>query len=132
MSEKQVDEKDEEISPAVELFVERVKKLTTEEQVEVLRRLLEMMGANPAGRDSWCLGGNLFEPDADRRRVLGAWNELGVWTPEGVVRVPLSLFEFDVELYSYEWDPIVDDREALLAEAATLERLGADCNRFLK
>ena len=41
--------------------------------------VLEMLGANPSGRDSWTLGENLFAPVPDRRRVLSGWDELGVW-----------------------------------------------------
>ncbi len=94
--------------------------------------LLELMGANPAGRASWTVGQNLFAPDPDRRRVMGGWNELGVWTPHAVLRVPLSLFEFDVEAYDYAWRLIVDDAQILAEETSTLERLGAECNRFLR
>ena len=94
--------------------------------------LLELMGANPAGRDSWALGQSLLDPQPDRRRVMGGWNELGVLTPEAILRVPLSLFNFDVEVLDYRWNLVTDDKRILLDEAATLEELGADCNRFLK
>jgi len=94
--------------------------------------LLEMLGANPSGRRAWCQGANLFDPPVDRRRVMGGWNELGVWTPQGILRVPLSLFEFNIEVYDYDWNLIADDHEVLQAEAETLERLGAACNRFLR
>ncbi len=93
--------------------------------------VLEMLGANPAGRESWSLGENMFSPPTDRRRVVSAWNELGVWTPEGILRVPLSLFEFNVQLFDYRWQLVLDDRQALENEAETLERLGAECSRFL-
>ena len=94
--------------------------------------LLEMLGANPAGRDSWCLGENLFDPPTERRRVMSGWNELGVWTPEGILRVPMSLFEFNVQLFDYRWRLVTNDTEALKNESETLERLGAECNRFLR
>ena len=94
--------------------------------------LLELMGANPAGRDQWTLGANLFDPPLERRRVIGGWNELGVWTPDGILRVPLSLFEFDIELYDYDWRHQPDDASVLAGEAETLEALGAACNRFLR
>ena len=64
--------------------------------------------------------------------MIGGWNELGVWTPNGILRVPLSIFEFDIEVYDYEWTLVTDDSEVLRAEAETLERLGAECNRFLR
>jgi len=102
--------------------------------------VLEHLGADPALRPRWTLGENLFEAAAggselgepgQRRRVLSGWNELGVWTPEGILRVPLSLFEFHVELFDYEWNLELDDADALARELETLERLGAECNRFL-
>ncbi|HED65316.1 MAG TPA: DUF3413 domain-containing protein [Planctomycetes bacterium] len=94
--------------------------------------LLEMLGANPEGRSAWCLGASLFAPDPNRRRVIGAWNELGVWAPDGILRVPLSAFEFNIESYDYGWNLIEDDRQLLDDEAGTLETLGAECNRFLR
>jgi len=100
--------------------------------LDIAPTLLEILGANPLGRESWCLGANLFDPPTDRNRVVSGWNELGVWTPEAILRVPLSAFEFDVETYDYQWRLIVDDVGVLDTEVETLERLGADCNRFLR
>jgi membrane-anchored protein YejM (alkaline phosphatase superfamily) len=114
--------------PGVEPGVER----RPTSHLDFAPTLLEMLGANPAGRGSWCLGENLLEPRAERRRVMGGWNELGVWTPNGILRVPLSPFEFDVEVYDEDWQSVHDDQEILRLEAETLERLGADCNRFLR
>ena len=94
--------------------------------------LLELLGADPDQRGQWSLGANLFDPPAGRRRVMSGWNELGVWTPGGIVRVPLSLLEFDIDVYDYGWRLISDDLPVLQAERATLEQLGAECNRFLK
>ena len=100
--------------------------------IDLPATLLELVGANPTRRRLWTLGQNLFEPSADRRRVVSGWNELGVWTPTGILRVPLSLFEFDVEVYDYGWQLLLDDRDVLDREAASLIRLGAECNRFLR
>ncbi len=93
--------------------------------------LLELMGADPAARARWTLGASLLDPPEGRRRVISGWNELGVWTPEGIVRVPLGLLEFDLEVYDYRWQLVPDDVALLDAERGTLEALGADCNRFL-
>lgn len=93
--------------------------------------ILEALGADPARRADWCLGESLFAPDPERRRVVSGWNELGLWTPEAILRVPLSLLEFDVEVYDYRWRLVTDDADVLRAEDATLARLGAACNRFL-
>jgi hypothetical protein len=46
--------------------------------------------------------------------------------------VPLSLLAFDVEVYDYGWNEVEDDLAVLQAERGTLERLGAECNRFLR
>ncbi len=94
--------------------------------------LLEMLGADPTARDGYTLGGNLFDPVEDRRRVIGGWNELGVWIPDGIIRVPLSGYAFDIEVYDRRWNLIHDDREILLSEDDELQRLAEECNRFLE
>ncbi len=94
--------------------------------------LLEALGAAPATRALWCLGENLLAPLSERKRVLAGWNELGVWTADAILRVPLSPLEFDVETYDYGWNELGDDLAILQAEHDTLEQLGAECNRFLK
>jgi len=100
--------------------------------LDIPATLLETLGASPTVRRHWTLGGSMLEPEADRRRVLSGWNELGLWTPEGIIRVPLSLLEFDVELYDYHWNIRHNDLSVLRAESDALEQLGADCNRFLR
>jgi membrane-anchored protein YejM (alkaline phosphatase superfamily) len=94
--------------------------------------LLELLGADPARRAGWALGGSLLEPPADRRRVFSGWNELGVWSEDAILRVPLSVLAFDVEAYDYGWNLIDDDLALLQREHDTLEALGAECNRFLR
>lgn len=94
--------------------------------------VLELLGADPAQRGEWSLGENFLDPPASRRRVISGWNELGVWTDDHILRVPLSVFEFDVEVYDYQWRMVTDDLPVLRAESETLERLGAECNRFLR
>ena len=64
--------------------------------------------------------------------MISGWNEDGVWTEDVILRVPLSPFEFDVDVYDYHWCLQHDDLPILQREAETLERLGAECNRFLK
>ena len=99
---------------------------------DVPATLLELLGADPTAREGWTLGGNLFAPPEGRRRVLSGWNELGLWTPGGIVRIPLSSFVFDIEVYDYGWKLIPDDQALLSAEAEELARLAEDCNRFLR
>jgi membrane-anchored protein YejM (alkaline phosphatase superfamily) len=99
---------------------------------DIAPTLLEMLGAHPEDRGLWTLGENLFAPAAGRDRVISGWNELGVWTSHGILRVPMSAFDVDVELYDYDWRLQSDDDEITRAEQGTLERLGAECNRFLR
>ena len=94
--------------------------------------LLEALGAAPSTRSGWCLGENLLAPCEHRERVLSGWNELGVWTERGILRVPLAPLEFDVEVYDYGWIEVEDDLAILRAEREALEQLGAECNRFLR
>jgi membrane-anchored protein YejM (alkaline phosphatase superfamily) len=100
--------------------------------VDFAPTVLEILGANPAGRSSWCLGENLLAPPEERRRVIAGWSELGVWTPGAILRIPLSAFDFDVEAYDASWRLLADDGAVLHEETTTLEQLGADCNRFLR
>jgi hypothetical protein len=94
--------------------------------------LLEALGAAPELRPEWCLGANLLDPPERRARVLAGWNELGLWTDDAILRVPLSPLQFDVDVFDYRWNQVEDDLATLRAEEPTLERLGAECNRFLK
>ena len=112
--------------------IEPGRELRPTSHLDFAPTVLEMLGANPAGRDAWTLGDHLFDPPPDRRRVMGGWNELGVWTPSGILRVPLSLLPFHIEVYDYDWNVVLDDVEVLEAESETLERLAAECNRFLR
>jgi membrane-anchored protein YejM (alkaline phosphatase superfamily) len=94
--------------------------------------LLEILGAPRAVRDEWCLGENLLELPAERARVLGGWNELGLWTEDAILRVPLSPLAFDIDVFDYAWNEVEDDLALLRAADPLLERLGSECNRFLR
>lgn len=93
--------------------------------------VLERLGADPAARSRWTLGADLLAPADTRKRVFAGWNELGLWTEGAILRVPLSLLEFDVEVYDYRWSPVIDSLPVLLREHDTLEVVGEECNRFL-
>ncbi|MCZ6597435.1 MAG: sulfatase-like hydrolase/transferase [Planctomycetota bacterium] len=114
--------------PGVEPGVER----GPTSHLDLPATILELLGADPRQRGDWTLGENLFEPQPDRRRVISGWNELGMWTPDVIIRLPLSSYPFDVEVYHYSWELIADDRAILAEEAEALNTLAAECNRFLR
>lgn len=99
--------------------------------VDVPATLLEMLGADPTARRGYSVGQNLFAPPPDRRRVIGGWNELGLWVPEAIVRIPLAGYAFDVQVFDRGWTLVPEDAEILRREASTLERVAEECNRFL-
>ena len=104
--------------------------------IDLPATLLEHLGADPSLREAWTLGGNLNEEPADaeeRRRVVSAWKLIGMQTPGGhVLRVPLhDASSFRVEVYDERWQLEVDDEEILQRERGQLERLAAQCTRFL-
>jgi membrane-anchored protein YejM (alkaline phosphatase superfamily) len=93
---------------------------------------LEMMGADPALRGDWCLGGNLMEPDPERRRVITTWNELALWTPNGIVLIPRDIYRGGVEYYDYDWNVVPGVEPWMEAENARIGTVALECQRFLR
>lgn len=94
--------------------------------------LLELLGADPALRADWCVGVNLLEPPAQRARTVAAWEELGVWTPTGIFRLPMAPeLAFRTAVFDYSWRPLQDQAQPFRTEARTLEAVSAECRRFL-
>ena len=100
--------------------------------IDIPATLGEILGTDPATRAEWTLGENLFAPREERRRVAGGWNELGMWTPDGILRLLMRWGAFDVEVYDDSWNFVPDDHGILEREARPLENLAAECNRFLR
>ena len=112
----------------------RVERPTS--HVDLPATVLELLGADPSLRGAWTLGGNLLESPSqasERRRVVSAWQLLGLRTPEGqVLRVPLyDEGSFQVEVYDEDWQLVLDDDRILERERGQLERLAEQCRRFL-
>lgn len=100
--------------------------------LDIPATLLELLGADPTARAGYTLGGNLFAPLPDRRRAIGGWNELGLWVEDAIVRVPLSGYAFDIEVYDRGWHLIANDHAILQREDGALQALAEECNRFLR
>jgi membrane-anchored protein YejM (alkaline phosphatase superfamily) len=99
---------------------------------DVPATILEALGAQPAERSNWCQGRNLLDPASERRRIVAGWQELGMWTSEGVLRIPLlDQDSFDIEAYTTEWRLMLDDRAMLERHADALAQLAHECRRFL-
>ena len=95
--------------------------------------LLELVGADPAVRRDWCLGDTLMKTHSvNRQRVVSGWDKLALWTGEGILEVPLqgNFTSFDIQLYSYEWEHILEDEAIIARHTAALKRLAEGCNRF--
>jgi membrane-anchored protein YejM (alkaline phosphatase superfamily) len=102
--------------------------------VDLPATVLEMLGADPALRSGWTLGRDLLAPGADpeRRRVAAGWSELGVWTPNGILRIPLTPdAPYASDVLDACWNSLGDPLPALLLENPTLETLVEECTRFL-
>ncbi|MBM3976484.1 MAG: DUF3413 domain-containing protein [Planctomycetes bacterium] len=100
---------------------------------DVPATILEVLGADPAERANWCQGRNLLDPPGERRRVVAGWRELGLWTGEGVLRIPLSDRDaFEVEAYTPEWKLVLDDRALLDRHIEALAQLAHECRWFLR
>ena len=100
--------------------------------IDVPATLLELLGADPAQRADWTLGGNLLDPPAERWRVAAGWDTLGLIVPGAVLVVPMSAHGGAVEVYDEHWRPIDDDAPILRREAPALGELARECRRFLR
>ena len=94
--------------------------------------LLELLGMDPAARAAWTLGANLLDPPRERDRVVAGWGQVGLWTADGILVVPLyRASAFDVEVYDYRWRQVHEDQPIVDRQAAALARLADECTRFL-
>ncbi len=100
--------------------------------IDVAPTLLECLGADPAERANWCQGESLLDPPPDRLRIVAGWEELGLWTPNGILVLPIASYGGDVEVRSFEWTEVRDDRTVLEAEGGHLARVAEACRRFLR
>lgn len=99
---------------------------------DVPATILEALGADPAERSNWCQGRNLLDPASERRRIVAGWHELGMWTSEGILRIPLlDQGSFDIEAYTRQWRLVLDDRAILEQHANALAQLAHECRWFL-
>ncbi|MDP6956334.1 MAG: sulfatase-like hydrolase/transferase [Planctomycetota bacterium] len=100
--------------------------------LDVAPTILELLGADPAQRASWCLGENLLAPPASRVRTVAAWDRIGLWTVDGILNIPLDPGAGDVEVLDQSWQPYPDPEQRCRSQDASLLRLAEECTRFLR
>jgi hypothetical protein len=100
--------------------------------VDLAPTLLELLGADPAQRSSYCLGHNLLEPPSKRLRVVAGWGELGLWVDGGILRMPLRGHRGMVEALDDSWRPHPQEELLIRASEAEISQLIEECLRFLR
>lgn len=99
--------------------------------VDVPPTLLEMLGADPAIRDRWTVGENLFSPAARRNRVVAGWEVVGTWTPDSIIMLPLNAYRGMPDVYDYNWKPVADPDAELAKNGEALRELIESTQRFM-
>ena len=104
--------------------------------LDISNTLLELLGADPTRRGDYSLGESLFDPPATRARVVAGWSDIGLWTDTGIFDLPLRAptlagWGEEYEVYDRHWNPVPDPEARFRRERAELERMAAECARFL-
>lgn len=104
--------------------------------LDVSSTLLEQLGVDPALRDQYSLGSDLFDPPDYRDRVVAGWSDIGLWTRSGIFDLPLNApglggFVEEIECYDQQWNPYPDLGRRCETEQLALQRMAEECGRFL-
>lgn len=99
--------------------------------LDISNSILELLGVDPAGRGAYSLGESLFSPPETRARVVGGWDDIGIWTPGGIFDIPLDVDADEIWVYDHDWKPLRDVAERVSAEESLLEEVARECNLFL-
>jgi membrane-anchored protein YejM (alkaline phosphatase superfamily) len=101
--------------------------------VDVAPTLLEALGLAPGMRATWCLGESLLAPPATRDRVVAGWGELGLWTADGIFRIPLDVDRpLELAVYDANWALLPDQDRLFERHERALEELSSACVKFLE
>ncbi len=100
--------------------------------IDIAPTLLEVLGADPATRRTWCLGENLYEPLEARQRVVSGWAHVGLLTETGIYRVRMGGRSLsDIDVFDRRWQPKPGALDLILEQADALEELSRTCHEFL-
>jgi len=100
--------------------------------VDLAPTLLELLGVPASARGDYSNGESLLAPLEQRVRVISGWDEAGLWTEQGILRVPLEGHRGSVEALGFDWQPLQGE-DALLAQSGpVLKSLAEACRRFLR
>lgn len=100
--------------------------------VDLVPTLLEALGVPAAARGSYSNGESLLDPPAGRVRVVAGWEEVGLWIPGGILRVPLEGSRGGIEALTYADEPHPEGDAFVRAHLGELSRLAESCRRFLR
>jgi hypothetical protein len=100
--------------------------------LDVSNTLLEFLGADPACSADYSLGASLLDPPEERARVFGAWAHVGVDTPSGIFQIPLEPEREPMAVFDRDWTLHTDLEARFSREREALERIAAECVRFLR
>ncbi|MCJ7451998.1 MAG: sulfatase-like hydrolase/transferase, partial [Steroidobacteraceae bacterium] len=100
--------------------------------VDVAPTLLEILGADPAMREKWTVGENMFSLAEKRNRVVAGWEVVGTWTPDAIVMLPLNAYRGMPDVYDYDWRPVPDPDAVLRSNGEALRELIESTQRFMQ
>ena len=98
--------------------------------VDLPATLLELLGAAPQDRPLYTVGESLLDPLPARARAVASWGHVGLWTDSGIFA--LALDGDELEVFDRRWRRVPDPEACRRRELRSLERLVAECGRFLR
>ncbi|MBK8178113.1 MAG: sulfatase-like hydrolase/transferase [Planctomycetes bacterium] len=101
--------------------------------LDVAPTLLELLGLPASARPGWSLGENLLAPLARRDRVVAGWGEIGLWTGDGIFRIPMDADRpLELAVFDSSWSLLADQDQRFARNSEALSRLASECVRFLQ
>jgi hypothetical protein len=112
--------------------VENGRETRPTSHVDFVPTLFRLLGADPARRGDYCVGLDLLDLPQSRNRAVSGWEDLGLWTDSGIIRLPQDLQDRHLTgVFNHDWELMPAPEAAYALEARALERLSEECTRFL-
>ncbi len=99
--------------------------------VDFAPSVLSWLGCSKQRFADYSNGIDLLDPPLERARTIAAWDELGLWTEQGIVRIPRKPgLSNQVAIWTREWRVATAQRLRLAIVSEDLQRLERDCAQF--